>query len=87
MLITHEMRLVAEHVDRVIIMSEGVVAMDGGVEDIFSNSEILQRCRLLAPPITVLAQRLKARGLITQGASTPSQLVDLMSESRGDGRD
>lgn len=74
-LITHDMRLVAQHMDRVIVMSEGSVALDTGVEEAFSDPDRLSRCKLLAPPITVLAQRLQAQGVLQEGAATPSQLV------------
>ncbi len=83
-LITHEMKLVSQHVDRVVVMSDGEVAADASPEVVFSDPETLQRCRLIAPPITVLAQRLRSRGLIRSAASTPGQLVQLL-DARGGG--
>ncbi|MCJ2532478.1 MAG: ATP-binding cassette domain-containing protein [Candidatus Thermoplasmatota archaeon] len=83
-LITHDMRLVAQHMDRVIVMSEGRIAFDAGVEEAFSDPDRLKRCKLLAPPITVLAQRLQAQGLLTEGATTPLQLVEQLVRVRGE---
>ncbi len=85
-LITHEMRLVAQHMDRVIAMSEGSVAFDTEVEEAFSDSDRLRRCKLLAPPITVLAQRLRAQGALSKGAATPLQLVEQVVRVRGERR-
>jgi len=73
-LITHEMRLVAEHVERVIMMSEGAVVQDSSVTEAFSNLALLRKCELLAPPITELAHRLEGLG-IPAGMFTPEQLV------------
>ncbi len=83
-LITHEMRLVAQHMDRVVVMSEGSVALDTGVEEAFSDLDRLRRCKLLAPPITVLAQRLQAQGVLPKGAATPLQLVEQVVRVRGE---
>ncbi len=83
-LITHDMRLVAQHMDRVVVMSEGSVALDAGVEEAFSDPDRLRRCKLLAPPITVLAQRLQAQGVLPKGAATPLQLVELVARVRGE---
>ena len=83
-LITHDMRLVAQHMDRVVVMSEGVVALDTGVEEAFSDPDRLRRCKLLAPPITVLAQRLQAQGILPKGAATPLQLVEQVARVRGE---
>jgi len=73
-LITHEMRLVAERVKRVIMMSGGAVVKDSSVAEAFSDPALLRRCELLAPPVTELAHRLGVRG-IPKGVFTPEQLV------------
>ncbi len=83
-LITHDMRLVAQHMDRVVVMSEGCVALDTCVDEAFSDPDRLTRCKLIAPPITVLAQRLQARGILQEGAATPIQLVELVARAGGE---
>jgi energy-coupling factor transporter ATP-binding protein EcfA2 len=83
-LITHEMRLVAQHMDRAIIMVDGRIALDADVETAFSDPDRLMRCKLLAPPVTVLAQRLKAKGMIAGAAATPIQLVELLLDGSGE---
>ncbi|HIH00634.1 TPA: ATP-binding cassette domain-containing protein [Thermoplasmata archaeon] len=86
LLITHEMRLVSQHVDRVIVMSEGAIVADASTDDAFSDPEMLRRCHLIAPPVTVLAQRLRSKRLMASTASTPSQLADRLSFVGGSGR-
>lgn len=85
-LITHEMRLVAQHANRVILMSKGAVVLDADAASAFSDSETLAKCRLLAPPITLLAQRLQRMGLTDTAASTPSKLAEVISGRGGGGR-
>lgn len=55
--ITHDMRLVAEYADRVVLMEAGKVAMDGTPREIFNNPE-LTRYNILPPYITQLSHRL-----------------------------
>ncbi len=62
-LITHEMKLVAEHADRVIILSDGHILLDSDVRGAFSDPEILKTSRLLPPPVTLLARRISSIGI------------------------
>ena len=48
--------------DRVIVLSEGEVALDGGPEDVFSRVERLRELGLDAPDTTALLWELNARG-------------------------
>jgi energy-coupling factor transport system ATP-binding protein len=57
-LVTHDMKLVGEIAERIIVMKEGVIAVDGAPEEIFSDDELLKRCYLEKPPITRLAEKM-----------------------------
>jgi len=57
-IITHNMRLVAEYVNRVIIMARGRKLFDGHVRNAFINKEILKEAFLKPPMVTQLAQLL-----------------------------
>ncbi|MCS6768917.1 MAG: ATP-binding cassette domain-containing protein [Candidatus Caldarchaeum sp.] len=57
--ITHNMRLVAEYARRAVIMSDGGILLDGSVEEVFSNTEVIARAQLKPPQITLLASRFK----------------------------
>jgi energy-coupling factor transporter ATP-binding protein EcfA2 len=54
-LVTHDMRLVAEMANRIIILKEGKIAADGSPRTIFSNHELLEENFLEEPQITKLS--------------------------------
>lgn len=60
--ITHHMSE-AEDADRVIVMNNGVVAMDGAPREIFSRVEELQALGLAAPDTVELLRRLNRHGM------------------------
>jgi energy-coupling factor transport system ATP-binding protein len=62
-LITHNMRLVAEVASRAVVMSGGRVAFDGAPRDLFERRDILTRAKLAVPSVVRLGQRLAAFGL------------------------
>ena len=66
-IITHNMRLVAEHADRAIVMSEGRILLDDTVRNVFSETDLLKKAFLSPPQITLLANNLSQhlRGVLT----------------------
>lgn len=62
LVITHNMRIVAEHCNRVIIMSNGKIIFDGPTRKAFISKEILNQAFLKPPQITEFAQMLKNYG-------------------------
>ena len=75
-LITHYMEEVIE-ADRVIVMDEGKIVMDGVPKDVFSHVEELKSLRLDVPSTTELAFELKQSGLdLSDGILTLDELVD-----------
>ncbi len=62
-LITHNMRLVAEYAARAVVMSGGAVAFDAAPRALFERREILARAKLAAPAVVRLGQRLAPFGL------------------------
>ena len=60
--ITHHMSE-AEDADRVIVMNDGVVAIDGAPREIFSRVEELQALGLAAPDTVELLRRLNRHGM------------------------
>lgn len=74
-LITHYMEEVI-HADRVIVMDDGKIVMQGLPREIFSQVEKLKEYRLDVPQITELAYELKKEGLpLTDGILTRDELV------------
>jgi energy-coupling factor transporter ATP-binding protein EcfA2 len=53
-MITHDMRLVQEYGERVLVMNEGEIVFDGPVTGLFARPEILERASLAAPPLQEL---------------------------------
>jgi len=74
--ITHNMRLVAEHVDRAMVMSDGRILLDDTVRNVFSNIDLLRRTFLTPPQITMLASSLSPD---LQGVLTVDELETLLT--------
>ena len=76
-IITHDMKLAAEYVDRVVVMKEGKILVDGDTRTVFSNVEVLKEAYLAPPQITQLAIRLREYGAPV--ALTVEELVDYLA--------
>jgi len=61
-LITHHMNE-AEHADRVLVMNDGRIAMDGTPREVFSRAEELAAYGLAVPDTVALLRALKASGV------------------------
>lgn len=76
LLITHYMEEVV-YADKVIVMDEGKVVMQGTPKEIFSRVEELKSYRLDVPQATLLAYELKKRGIpLSDGILTIEELVN-----------
>ncbi len=74
-LITHYMEEII-HADRVFVMDEGRIAMEGTPREVFSQVERLQELRLDVPQVTLLAHELKKRGVrLPDGILTAEELI------------
>jgi cobalt transport protein ATP-binding subunit len=81
-LITHDMRLVAEHAKRVVVMARGRILLDSDPRGAFSDLEILRQSNLEPPAVTQLAHRLAAYG-IPQDIISPEEFVFHLMRARG----
>ncbi|KPU42385.1 energy-coupling factor transporter ATP-binding protein EcfA2 [Oxobacter pfennigii] len=61
---THDMQLVAEWADRIVVMKEGKILAIGNKHDIFNNKELLKKANLKSPQIVELCQELDITPLI-----------------------
>jgi len=74
-LITHYMEEII-YADRVYVMDNGEIAMEGTPREIFSQVEKLKSLRLDVPQVTLLAHELKKSGLpLPDGILTKEELV------------
>ncbi len=76
LLITHYMEEVV-HADRVIVMDDGKLVMDGTPREIFSRVEELKAYRLDVPQVTELAYELRKAGVkLPEGILSRKELLD-----------
>ncbi|PNH17964.1 energy-coupling factor transporter ATPase [Lachnospiraceae bacterium] len=74
-LITHYMEEVVD-ADRLVVMDEGSIVMDGAPREVFSRVEELKRLRLDVPQVTELAWELKQGGVpLPDGILTMDELM------------
>lgn len=79
-LITHYMEEIV-HADKVYVMDEGSIAMQGTPREIFSQVETLKKLHLGVPQVTLLAYELQKRGVaLPDGILTIDELVDSLME-------
>ena len=77
-LITHYMEEII-HADRVFVMDEGKIAMEGTPREIFSRVEELKHLRLDVPQVTLLAYELQKKGIqLPNGILTTKELADAL---------
>ncbi len=75
-LITHHMNE-AEHADRVLVIDDGHVAMDGTPREVFSRAEELEAIGLAVPDTVALLRRLRAGGMnVPTDAVTVAECVN-----------
>lgn len=61
--ITHQMRLVAEWAERVIVLHHGRILADGTPSSVFAQGDVLARASLSPPPVGELSRRLSSFGM------------------------
>src|SRR5439155_25779102 len=59
--ITHDMKLVAEYAGRVGVLIDGRVEFEGPVRELYNDPALLQRAHLEAPPLYLVPQALRAK--------------------------
>jgi len=62
-LVTHSMEEIARTADRIVVMNDGEIAMQGTRNEVFARSAELNAMGLDVPEITRVAMRLRAMGL------------------------
>lgn len=78
--ITHYMEEVVE-ADKVIVMNQGKIVLEGTPREIFSQVETLKNYHLDVPQVTLLAHELGKRGMnMPEGILTVGELVNAISE-------
>ena len=61
-LVSHSMEDVAQYADRVLVMNDGELIMDGATGEVFAHYRELEKVGLMAPEITYIMMDLKNKG-------------------------
>jgi energy-coupling factor transport system ATP-binding protein len=75
LLVTHDMRLVADYAHRAVVMRQGSVAFDGPVEAMFEDRALLDSANLEPAPILELIHSLRQRGRVDASVISLDGLV------------
>ncbi len=62
-IITHEMRIVADYAERIVVLGKGRVLLDDTTRKVFANPDVLRETFVEPPQITRLSQSLSEYGL------------------------
>ena len=82
-LITHYMEEVI-HADKVFVMDDGHIEMQGTPKEIFSQVERLKELRLDVPQVTLLAHELEKSGVpLPKGILTTQEFVEALNYAQG----
>jgi energy-coupling factor transport system ATP-binding protein len=84
-IISHDMELVARACDRVAVIKEGNVLLQGGTREVFSQPEMLKTAYLLPPQITRIAQSIASPALPTN-LLTVEEMVDALAKLKNASR-
>jgi energy-coupling factor transport system ATP-binding protein len=77
-LVSHNMRIIAEYAQRLIVLQSAGVLMDGPPREIFGRIEELANTGLKAPQITRLSQSLREFIPLAQDALSPQELAEML---------
>jgi energy-coupling factor transport system ATP-binding protein len=80
-IITHEMPIVAQYAQRVVVLGQGRVLMDGPTREVFAEPELLAKTFVKPPQITRLAQALSSYR-IPKDILSVSEMVDAFQQAR-----
>lgn len=82
LVITHDMDVVSEFIERSIVMAAGKVLADGPTQEVFRQSKILAEAHLVAPAPVTISDRLRAHGVAraTSISAAASEVVSTLQE-------
>lgn len=83
-IVSHSMEDIAEMADRVIVMNNSSVAMNGTVDEVYSRGEELRKMGLNVPEVTEIFAKLRLKGIdvpanvytVEQGAAILRKLIE-----------
>lgn len=85
LLVSHDMRIVAEHARELLVMHEGHVLAHGPTREVLRQTDILERAQIRPPQIMELGRRLAAWGM-PDDALTVDEFCEAYARVRGASR-
>jgi len=82
-IITHNMKTVANHCDRAIVLSKGNIILDGTPKEIFTQNEKLLQADIYPPQITRLGQALASEFKFPRDILTVDEMINLLKFNLG----
>ena len=83
-LISHDMNTAAELAERVVVVRNGAIALDGTPDEVFAHAEELREMGLDIPDSTTVGLLLKKQGFpMPDGISTTEELVEAVMALKG----
>ncbi|AEB06847.1 ABC transporter related protein [Coriobacterium glomerans PW2] len=81
LMVCHDMEVVSDIADRVIVMADGSIARDDAAADVLADRTALARSRVIPPQIVDLADSLAQAGMPDfAGAREPCDIIDTVEE-------
>jgi energy-coupling factor transport system ATP-binding protein len=62
-LVSHSMEDIAQYVQRILVMNQGAILLDGTPHEVFCHYQELESIGLAAPQVTYLMHELAGRGI------------------------
>jgi energy-coupling factor transport system ATP-binding protein len=83
-MVSHSMEEIADSVQRLVVVNDSHIAMDGTPREVFSRAEELEQMGLAVPQVTSIFRRLRELGLpIDPSVYTTAQAVEALSAWKG----
>lgn len=78
LIVTHDMELIAEYANQLVVMMDGKILLEGSTKEVFAQPEILKKSSIKPPQITSLGQALTKYG-IPPDILTLDEMEELLS--------
>jgi len=82
-LITHDMKMVAEYARRVIVMARGRILLDSDPRGAFSDLDLIRQSNLEPPAVTLLSHKLSEHGIPQDIISSEEFVLHVLRQRGG----
>ena len=83
-LVSHSMEDVAKYCDRLFVLNEGELMLQGNLAEVFYHAEELKQVGLSIPQVTEMAQKLREKGInLPENIFTVQDAIEEILKLRG----